>query len=115
MSLSDWKAEASAINLVSLEKKWYETDSYKDVREVDVAEDVLLRRSQWKASRKWISQEAVVTKGPNRNERLIIILYYGRTDDEGNRQHSGIVRITRQPDAFQHCGSPERTAGSPPT
>lgn len=34
------KAEASAINLVSLEKKWYETDSYKDVREVDVVEDV---------------------------------------------------------------------------
>ena len=33
------KSDASAVNLVSLEKKWYETDSYKDVREVDVVED----------------------------------------------------------------------------
>ena len=33
------KTEASAVNLVSLNKKWYETDSYKDVREVDVLED----------------------------------------------------------------------------
>ena len=34
------KSDASAVNLVSLEKKWYETDSYKDVREVDVVEDI---------------------------------------------------------------------------
>src|SRR5215475_7487246 len=33
------KSEASAVNLVSLNKKWYETDSYKDVREVDILED----------------------------------------------------------------------------
>ena len=26
-------------NLVSLNKKWYETDSYKDVREIDILED----------------------------------------------------------------------------
>src|SRR5258705_6881523 len=26
--------EASAVNLISLNKKWYETDSYKDVREI---------------------------------------------------------------------------------
>ena len=32
--------EANAISQVSLNKKWYETDSYKDVREVDVVEDV---------------------------------------------------------------------------
>jgi RNA polymerase sigma factor FliA len=25
--------------LVSLNKKWYETDSYKDVREIDILED----------------------------------------------------------------------------
>ncbi|MCA9224358.1 MAG: sigma-70 family RNA polymerase sigma factor, partial [Planctomycetales bacterium] len=31
--------EASAVNLVSLNKKWYETDSYKDVREIDILED----------------------------------------------------------------------------
>ena len=33
------KSEANAVNLVSLNKKWYETDSYKDVREVDILED----------------------------------------------------------------------------
>lgn len=33
------KSEASAVNLVSLNKKWYETDSYKDVREIDIIED----------------------------------------------------------------------------
>ncbi len=33
------KSEASAVSLVSLNKKWYETDSYKDVREIDVIED----------------------------------------------------------------------------
>jgi len=27
--------EANAVNLISLNKKWYETDSYKDVREID--------------------------------------------------------------------------------
>src|SRR4026209_565658 len=31
--------EATAVNLVSLNKKWYETDSYKDVREIDILED----------------------------------------------------------------------------
>ncbi|MFN9880855.1 MAG: sigma-70 family RNA polymerase sigma factor, partial [Planctomycetota bacterium] len=31
--------EANAVNLISLNKKWYETDSYKDVREIDILED----------------------------------------------------------------------------
>src|SRR5262245_2896945 len=31
--------EATAVSLVSLNKKWYETDSYKDVREIDILED----------------------------------------------------------------------------
>jgi len=31
--------EAAAVSLVSLNKKWYETDSYKDVREIDILED----------------------------------------------------------------------------
>ncbi|MDH3717793.1 MAG: sigma-70 family RNA polymerase sigma factor, partial [Planctomycetota bacterium] len=31
--------DANAVNLVSLNKKWYETDSYKDVREIDILED----------------------------------------------------------------------------
>ena len=68
------KAEASAVNLVSLNKKWYETDSYKDVREVDILED-----SKGEDPTRGIQKRdllRLVTKGLSRNERLIIILYY---------------------------------------
>ena len=68
------KSDASAVNLVSLNKKWYETDSYKDVREVDIVED-----SKGEDPTHGIQKRDVmklVTKGLNRNERLIIILYY---------------------------------------
>src|SRR5262249_24433202 len=42
MSIEELEAligEATAVSLVSLNKKWYETDSYKDVREIDILED----------------------------------------------------------------------------
>ena len=32
-------SDANAVGLISLNKKWYETDSYKDVREIDILED----------------------------------------------------------------------------
>jgi RNA polymerase sigma factor for flagellar operon FliA len=68
------QAEASAVNLVSLNKKWYETDSYKDVREIDILED---KRGEDPTRRVQKSDlMRLVTKGLNRNERLIIILYY---------------------------------------
>src|SRR6266550_1941627 len=31
--------DATAVSLVSLNKKWYETDSYKDVREIEIHEE----------------------------------------------------------------------------
>jgi RNA polymerase sigma factor FliA len=66
--------DANAVNLVSLNKKCYETDGYKDVREIDILED---RKGEDPTRR---IQKAdlmrLVTKGLNRNERLIIILYY---------------------------------------
>ncbi len=66
--------EASAVNVVSLNKKWYETDSYKDVREIDILED---KRGEDPTKRIQKSDlMRLVTKGLNRNERLIIILYY---------------------------------------
>src|SRR5437764_9473617 len=34
--LDSMLTEASAVSLVSLNKKWYETDSYKDVPEIDI-------------------------------------------------------------------------------
>ena len=32
-------SDANAVGLISLNKKWYETDSYKDIREIDILED----------------------------------------------------------------------------
>ena len=66
--------EATAVGLVSLNKKWYETDSYKDVREIDILEDKKGEDPTKRLQRKDLMR--MVTKGLNRNERLIIILYY---------------------------------------
>ncbi|MBI3461560.1 MAG: FliA/WhiG family RNA polymerase sigma factor [Planctomycetes bacterium] len=66
--------DASATSLVSLNKKWYETDSYKDVREIDILEDKKSEDPTRRLQRKDLMK--LVTKGLNRNERLIIILYY---------------------------------------
>ena len=66
--------EANAVNLVSLNKKWYETDSYKDVREIDILEDKKGEDPTRRIQKNDLMR--LVTKGLNRNERLIIILYY---------------------------------------
>ena len=66
--------DSSAVGLVSLNKKWYETDSYKDVREIDILEDKKSEDPTNRLQRKDLMK--LVTKGLNRNERLIIILYY---------------------------------------
>ncbi|MCE2792533.1 MAG: FliA/WhiG family RNA polymerase sigma factor [Planctomycetota bacterium] len=66
--------DANAVNLISLNKKWYETDSYKDVREIDILEDKKGEDPTRRIQRNDLMR--LVTKGLNRNERLIIILYY---------------------------------------
>ncbi len=72
--LEKLKSDASAVNLVSLNKKWYETDSYKDVREIDILEDKKGEDPTRRIQKSDLMR--LVTKGLNRNERLIIILYY---------------------------------------
>ena len=67
-------ADANAVGLISLNKKWYETDSYKDVREIDILEDKKGEDPTRRLQRKDLMR--MVTKGLSRNERLIIILYY---------------------------------------
>jgi RNA polymerase sigma factor for flagellar operon FliA len=66
--------EATAVSLVSLSKKWYETDSYKDVREIDILEDKKAEDPTHRLQNRDVMR--LVTRGLNRNERLIIILYY---------------------------------------
>jgi RNA polymerase sigma factor for flagellar operon FliA len=66
--------EATAVSLVSLNKKWYETDSYKDVREIDILEDKKSEDPTNRIQNRDLMR--LVTRGLNRNERLIIILYY---------------------------------------
>ena len=68
------RRDARAVGVVSLNRKWFETDGMKDVREIDVLED---RRSEdpfQAVQRKDIKE--LVTRGLSRAERLIIILYY---------------------------------------
>jgi RNA polymerase sigma factor FliA len=66
--------DANAVNLISLNKKWYETDSYKDVREIDILEDKKAEDPTSRMQNRDLMR--LVTRGLNRNERLIIILYY---------------------------------------
>jgi RNA polymerase sigma factor FliA len=66
--------EANAVSLVSLNKKWCETDSSKDVHEIDILEDKRGDDPTRRIQKHDLMR--LVTKGLNRNERLIIILYY---------------------------------------
>ena len=101
------KSEASAIGVVSLNKKWYETDSYKDVREVDVLQDA--KGEDPTGGIQKLDVMKVVTKGLNRNERLIIILYYyeeltmkeigstlGLSESRVSQMHSSIVNRLKE-------------------
>src|SRR5260370_35142091 len=66
--------DANAVNLISLNKKWYETTTYKDVRETDIIDDKTREETTRRIQQNDLMR--LVTKGLNRNERLIIILYY---------------------------------------
>ena len=66
--------DSRPITMVSLTRKCFETDSSKDVREIDVVEDGR-QENPLQAVQKQDLQ-ALITKGLSRAERLIVILYY---------------------------------------
>jgi RNA polymerase sigma factor for flagellar operon FliA len=68
------KKDSGPVGVVSLSRKWFETDSNKDVREIDVLEDS--RQVNPFAAVQRRDLKDLITKGLTRAERLIVILYY---------------------------------------
>jgi RNA polymerase sigma factor for flagellar operon FliA len=66
--------DAKATGVVSLNRKFYETDSNRDVSEQDILEDEGSESPIRVAQRKDLKD--LLTRGLSRAERLIIILYY---------------------------------------
>lgn len=66
--------DSKPVGVVSLNRKWYETDSSRDVREIDVIHD---RKQENPLSQiQKDDLKVLITKGLSRAERLIVILYY---------------------------------------
>ncbi len=68
------RKDAGAVGVVSLSRKWFETDSNKDVREIDVIQDGKQVNPLSAVQRRDLKD--MITKGLSRAERLIVILYY---------------------------------------
>ena len=66
--------DSKPVNVVSLNRKWFETDSSKDIREIDVIQDQ--RQEDPLAELQKRDLKLLITKGLSRAERLIVILYY---------------------------------------
>ena len=66
--------DSKPVSVVSLNRKWFETDSNKDVREIDVIRDNRQQDPLSELQKKDL--KLLITKGLSRAERLIVILYY---------------------------------------
>ncbi|MHC5023408.1 MAG: FliA/WhiG family RNA polymerase sigma factor [Planctomycetota bacterium] len=66
--------DSRPVGVVSLNRKWFETDSSKDVREIDVIKDAKQDNPLSELQR--TDLKVLITKGLSRAERLIIVLYY---------------------------------------
>ena len=66
--------DSKPVNVVSLNRKWFETDSSKDIREIDVIQDT--RQEDPLSQLQKRDLKLLITKGLSRAERLIVILYY---------------------------------------
>ena len=68
------RKDAGAVGVVSLSRKCFETDSNKDVREIDVLEDGRQVNPLTAVQKRDLKD--LITKGLSRAERLIVVLYY---------------------------------------
>jgi RNA polymerase sigma factor for flagellar operon FliA len=68
------KRDSRPVTQVSLNRKWFETDGNKDVREIDVVKDTRQENPLTAVQRQDL--QSLLTKGLSRAERLIVILYY---------------------------------------
>ena len=97
------KADSDAVGVVSLSRKWFETDSNKDVSEIDVLEDRTAQKPNENVLRRDFFDSAM--RGFNRAERLVIVLYYleemtmreigdtlGISESRVSQMHSGLLR-----------------------
>lgn len=66
--------DSQPVGVVSLTRKWFETDSSKDVREIDVIKDHRQQNPLNTVQRQDL--QSLITKGLARAEKLIVILYY---------------------------------------
>jgi RNA polymerase sigma factor for flagellar operon FliA len=66
--------DAGAVGVVSIHRKYYETDSSKDVREIDVLQDGRQPNPFSQVQKRDLKD--LMTKGLSRAERLILVLYY---------------------------------------
>ncbi|KPJ51962.1 MAG: RNA polymerase subunit sigma-70 [Planctomycetes bacterium DG_58] len=70
----DLARSATATGIISLNRKYYETEGAKTVREIDVLEDGRIEDPAEHMQRQDIRD--LVTRGLNQRERLVIVLYY---------------------------------------
>lgn len=66
--------DGSAVSISSLSRTCYQTDSSKEVREIDVVQDERQSNPLSEIQRRDLKN--IITKGLSRAERLIVILYY---------------------------------------
>lgn len=66
--------DSRPVGVVSLNRKWADTDSSRDVREIDVVHDQRQVNPLGEIQRDDL--KALITKGLSRAERLIVMLYY---------------------------------------
>jgi len=77
MSMADFRKverDSKTVGVVSIHRKWFETDSNKDVREVDVLRDARQPNPLTQVQKRDLRD--LMTRGLSRAERLILILYY---------------------------------------